>query len=453
MRGLVKGKERQESREPCLHRYGGFSLNWARSLFHGLGGERSLTRASLLPLLALATLASCEEGSVIETRRAQDGVPRPGLTLVAPVRPGFAEMADALGWDGGVPGVEVRLHRIGTPLDQWLVDTTDVGGLVRFPDLLPGTYRVAAFRGIEAGEATGAVARALADGLLHVVSPGDSIELDLRLDRAGLMIEEIYTPSHDGSDTYDLFHYHRIRNASDQTIHLDGMLYGTGFALIRDFDTYFTCENTARFRTDPEGLWANKIHRFPGSGFEYPIRPGESKVIALDAIDHRPHSDYGIDLRGADFELLGPADVDNPAVPNMLDVGLEADQTSVGHGVAGPPPEPWFLSEPVDLMTAPRDEMCGVTCASYLRIPAEAVIDVVVLWDDAYFDAQAAPCAHSVPRRFDRLHGGFFADALDPDWEWSALRRVLRKEDGRPIPLDTDVTLVDFEKVRRTIDG
>jgi hypothetical protein len=62
------------------------------------------------------------------------------------------------------------------------------------------------------------------------------------------------------------------------------------------------------------------VFRFPGThgGFELPLWPGETLLIAVDAVA----GEIEPDLSGADWEFVHPADDnDNPDVPNLLHVG------------------------------------------------------------------------------------------------------------------------------------
>jgi len=72
--------------------------------------------------------------------------------------------------------------------------------------------------------------------------------------------------------------------------------------------------------TDEAGSGIEGIFQFPGSGTDYPLAPGEFVIIAADA----DGSDgYDPDLSTlADWECYtGPADYDNPSVPNLTLVG------------------------------------------------------------------------------------------------------------------------------------
>ncbi len=68
-----------------------------------------------------------------------------------------------------------------------------------------------------------------------------------------------------------------------------------------------------------EGM-PESVFRFPGShgGFEIPIWPGETVLIAVDAVA----GEIEPDLSGADWEFRHPGDDnDNPDVPNLIHVG------------------------------------------------------------------------------------------------------------------------------------
>jgi hypothetical protein len=62
------------------------------------------------------------------------------------------------------------------------------------------------------------------------------------------------------------------------------------------------------------------VFRFPGvpGGFDLPLMPGETLLIAVDAVV----GEIEPDLSGADWEFVHPGDDnDNPDVPNLLHVG------------------------------------------------------------------------------------------------------------------------------------
>lgn len=66
------------------------------------------------------------------------------------------------------------------------------------------------------------------------------------------------------------------------------MLFVTSGGTLSDCSPAYPCnqfpQNT---RLDSTAIYSALIMAFPGSGREYPIQPGEAKVLAMDAIDHR----------------------------------------------------------------------------------------------------------------------------------------------------------------------
>jgi hypothetical protein len=225
------------------------------------------------------------------------------------------------------------------------------------------------------------------------------------------------------------------------------MLWGESFSVLRD--GVRPCVATESFRNDPLGLWAARFHRFPGAGSDYPVPPGQTVVVALDAIDHSVIHPNLPDLTGADFELQGTADVDNPDVPNMPWAGPRI-QLGADHGLWVQCAEgPCFLAQAVDLEALERrqDPSWGF---DYVRIQSDAVLDVVTagIWAP-HMDQIADPCATVVPRSMDRLE--FPYRLLPYDATLSLSRKFLHAgESGHPILQDVGVSFVDFAEVPRS---
>ena len=53
----------------------------------------------------------------------------------------------------------------------------------------------------------------------------------------------------------------------------------------------------------PYAIPAGAVFMIPGSGKDHPVKPGESIVIANNAMDHRTVNEQSYDLTGADFEV------------------------------------------------------------------------------------------------------------------------------------------------------
>ena len=117
-----------------------------------------------------------------------------------------------------------------------------------------------------------------------------------------LVFSEIY---YCGSKPVNAFSYFRdqfyeIANNTDEVQYLDGLYFGNTETI--DFD------KTRPIWPDAEGeyIYADYVWRFPGSGTDYPLQPGESCVVAQFAADHRlpiynPTSP--VDCSAAEFEF------------------------------------------------------------------------------------------------------------------------------------------------------
>ncbi|WP_420448553.1 DUF4876 domain-containing protein [Candidatus Palauibacter sp.] len=368
---------------------------------------------------------------------------RPGLTLHVRLAPEAADIAQELGWTAGVPGAEVRVHRIGTDF-AWETAVTDDQGTAHMPQLVGGRYRVAVYRPLSDAEAEQAGIEALAAGrIMNIAAAGTEQMIDLVPNRTGsLVISEIYAPATFVAElSYNFHMYFEVYNNSDRTVFLDGLTFGK--AQFIDVEAPHTsCAATAQFRKDPDGVWGEFLHRFPGSGGEYPLAPGDAAVIALDAIDHSVVDPRFPDLSNADFELFGSGDVDNPDVPNLPEIGLQP--WFHGHGLLFYVGHSLFIANELNVSTLERAVITTPAGdLEHLRIPVTDLIDVV--WteeDDALNDRRYVRCDGVVHQDFDQLGGGFLRHGVELT---SSVQRV-RLPGAAGDLQDTNVSAVDFVK-------
>jgi len=398
-------------------------------------------------LVALLLLAACGGESGLSGPNDDGGgsTLRPGLTVTVTVEPEASSIAQALGWTGGVPNAEVRIHRIGTDF-AWETVLTDGSGTARFPNAIAGQYRVAGYRPLtdaEVAQADGST-RALGDGVIMNVARSTEATLRLNPTQGGsLVISEVYGTAPFSSEiNYDFHMYIEIYNNSDQTVFLDGMVLGTNIGVPNFDDGAGACEFTAAWRTDPRGLWAAAFHQFPGSGGQHPLGPGQIAVIARDAVDH---SDIDIrfpDMSNADFEFLGPSDVDNPDVQNMPEAGVFIWPD--GHGLRFFVAHNFFLADRLEVNSLERGvmQLPGVD-VDLVLFPNELLLDVMSTEDnDALQEQRSPPCGPAVPIALDRLSGGFIKHGVD--LEFSVQRLVIGTVNGRDILQDTNTSAVDL---------
>ena len=162
--------------------------------------------------------------------------------------------------------------------------------------------------------------------------------------------------------------------------------------------------------------------------------PGQGVVIATDAVDHRVVNPDASDLTNADFELIGPSDVDNPAVPNMINLGLR--DTPLGHGwypVAHAAP---FIALPLRTDTLPK-RVIYTDYLTYFHVAQGAILGLSLFLEPLSVD----PC---VPLVDPNLNS---APALLPAGDYnspSMQRKVLRTQSGRAILLNTRTSANDF---------
>ena len=348
----------------------------ARSLSGGLLVGAGVAAAILI--------AACDARiQLVEPHASATG---PTVLTVAAIDTALAQRAD---WDSGVPGVTVYLRQ-----DQDAnVHTfqTDAAGQVSLADLPAADYWIWAEKrpaGAEL-EAPALAPPALGGGLR--VDLGHGVEQVLRLhsqENGSLVISEFHYHAPPASMTggvvgYPQYYWYiELYNNADTTNYLHGNIIGAVY------DNYHAgdlspCSETAEFRNDPQGIWAQVIQAIPGSGHDHPVAPGKTVVSTEEAIDFSAIPPGLPDLSHADFQFNFPGHAVNPAVPLMLPIQLRTpvSGTMFYEGPAVP-----FVSLPLDIASLPRKQ--GTYTGGDLALfPRAAILDVAEL----YSTAQAGP--------------------------------------------------------------
>lgn len=338
--------------------------------------------------------------------------------------------------------------------------SSDASGVARFTELLPGSWQVWALRALTAAEVATLSAGdrdVTAFGGAVVASVGNGASATAELPavagrRGSLVISQVMPSQPIGPDGAYYFtgQYVRFTNNSDTTVYLDRKVVALSMPQQRITALPASCDSLVRWRLDPDGIWATFIYAFPGTGRQYPVAPGASVTTATDAVNHAAVVPGLADLLRAEFEYIGPTDVDNPSAANMLLIGPSDPAAGLlGRGLILPSSSPTILvlANPIDSSEYLKERIPGLTAPSFWRIPRERILDVVMTVGVPSVEAtQGFPlCAPMVLPMYDRAQGGF----LGPD---AAIFSFARKEFG-PQPgqgsilLRTRTSAQDFERL------
>ena len=404
-------------------------------------------RVRLTVLATTVVIGACLSGTELVSPPYQ---PPSTITIVFHPDSADAATASALGWSAGIPGIEITLIADSTNSAPQVFQGSDSGTLAL--DQLPaGRYSVSAVRWLADSERAKLPPGDDAVGFMTrfgLTAPVAAARLRIAMvadRRRGVVISEfkgdaIQAPGQ--SEAYYYSGYVRLYNNSDHTIYLDGMIIGEGFAWQFDYPN-FPCSLYQPYALDSLGIWARVFHQLPGSGQDYPLGPGETAVLATDAIDHRPLYPIGLDLRQANFEFYGgSADVDNPSVPNAVDVGVRS--MPLGHGLFWQLAAVAFVALPFDLATI-HTEFFGN--GLWGRIPASALLDVMAM--KTTYHSGYPECELLVHPRFDRQAVQLLG--ARPEDDLLAYRRLQLPFSigGQPVLQHTGTSAWDFNVVPR----
>ena len=421
---------------------------------------RALASVLLLSFFAVSAACSVEERTLVapEPVATRDVVFR----IVADAEAPDQAAATALGWSDGIPGVEVSL---ATSDSVTLTATSDAQGRIVLSDVPVGPFTLQAKKVLSAAE------RASVSGESDVVGfVGESFvtidaanisEIEVRTPaafRRGLMLSEyaFKRAMIAGLGTYYFGGYLELYNNGEETVYLDGLQLADATSFGASYvGSNFTCESVGVQMEDSGGIWTRYLVAFPGSGSDYPVEPGGTVVVAMDAIDHRGLFPDQLDLSNADFEM--PGGPDNPAVPDMINL-------SVGHNpihTHGPMFDAWnyvtaVLAAPADPSTfATNSRVTNGVTFNTIRIPAAGLIDVMT--SSGMFYLNYTPpgrrlCPRFVNQSFDRGYGFHITDSeTTSSFDQGPVRKVLFvDENGRPVLQHSRNSAVDWKTGPRT---
>ena len=396
----------------------------------------------------LCAVASCTSTEVrLPTDAPPDttsgGVRRTSLTVSVKQSPADAILAASLGWPATIiPGATIVLRSGSGALEQTVV--ADASGEATFTGLLQGIYSINALRLLAPSEqASLPVGYSEVDALggSRIVSIGASpvtTDVELQSTRRGtLVISEVWSGDPAvGSGFYDDGDYLEIYNNSDAAIELTDKLVVEGFQGTFDNPDLNSCALHAPFQRDSLGIWSTMIYAFPPGAPAVP--PGGVVLLATDAIDHTTISPAAFDLTTADFEFRGPADVDNPQVPDMLSVGPTDGGGVTGHGLSYYSSQPAIaIADRVDLAALPQQQFSGRT---YIRVPAAAIRDVIT-WGgvNPLFPSCGSPIHPSLDEEQARV-----IDNWSSDFRSITRRHIGTLPSGRALLLRTRSSARDF---------
>lgn len=335
-------------------------------------------------------------------------------------------------------------------------------GLVEFTDIPAGSYNISVSESREEGEY---ILSGSADNIL--VEMGQNTYLTITIDAinpsSGLVIKEVYYAG-TSQPVYFKDQFIEIFNNSSEIIYADGLYV----AHLLMHSTWNATTPYSQFLDLNEHVYADFIEQVPGNGMDYPVEPGKSIIITLNAMNFKednPQPDRAIDMTIADFERYGvnwleeqgripnyTFDFDNPDVTNMEPVFLSTNGYNPSFFmmyIAGPSmvifrKDEAFTSD--DLVLYEYTNASGTpTEVEIMKIPVPLIIDGVDFLDHAEEgDWKRLPA--SIDASFNYLRPDGRAS-----YSFMSLRRKIDQQAssrfGRVVLQTTRNSFADFEAI------
>ncbi|MEN7548516.1 DUF4876 domain-containing protein [Rapidithrix thailandica] len=338
--------------------------------------------------------------------------------------------------------------------------STDDLGKVMFLNIPAGTYTVTVS---EAREEEGFTLSSAKSDVQVLSQERTQVALVVNavMPSSGLLIKELYYGgANDGYVSLFKDQFIELFNNSSEVLYADGLYIANLYGETGASNHQYPLTNVMDIR---EYVYADFVDQVPGDGDDYPVLPGKSIVIALNAKNFKegnPKAEFAVDNTDATLERYsvdwlesqgrtGNAffDFDNPDVPNMQNIYISSSSSiylfnSYGAGVVIFRKEKNFTEN--DIVTYIKDDGLNKE-EPLLKIPVADVLDGV----DFLENSQAAQYKR-VPENIDtgfnflKTDGGAFYSSI------SMRRKVdetASQRFGRVVLMDTNNSGEDFEAI------
>jgi hypothetical protein len=391
------------------------------------------------------------------------------------------------GYQLPLTGVKVKVTNLDTKIIQEF--TASDKGMLKATQLTPGLYDIDASIIISAKDYASITGNAVAKDVTYNASVknkpigvGFSETIDLKLVSGSIGDWVIKQISYSGSDRVNGATFRdqfiEFYNNSDKTLYADSLCFAETVGLITksssstynllatgQLDWAKSVGMPANIDANNDYIYARAFFMIPGTGKQYPIRPGESIVVAQTAINHKTpftgadgktisvlNPALTIDLSTANFEayyapfLSKPlaSDIDNPAIPNLkvfayfgtdmiFDTGGRYSYALIKAGT-NQNPEAW------PQYNYPTKATPSSGANKFYQIPAKYVLDAV--------EVQPNEVSDRIPKKYGAgLDAGFAFSPLGQYTSQSVIRKTEKTVNGRVILKDTNNSTEDFENL------
>lgn len=224
-----------------------------------------------------------------------------------------------------IPVPEASVQLISLLGEKSEIQISDSLGMVTFQNIPSSDYTVSAYKPVNES-----VVRLGSEKVSVVSGRESSVIVSIRLNTAGLKINEIYYAGPVNNEFYFEDQYVELYNGSEDIVYLDGtIIIRCGGYLLAGQDNdgdgdidyfYFDSSDGKEHRCF---TYAFQLPGEPIVGKNYPLLPGEFAVIAKDAINHQEIISTSIDLSNADYEFYNEffsRDPNNSTIPDYENI-------------------------------------------------------------------------------------------------------------------------------------